>query len=336
MNKTLQIHDTGFRIHDKENTIRGGLKGDIVHRASCIVHYSCLLSTVFCLLLFGCGGSTAPTLSSIHTSAIEYNRNGMKAMEKGDYDKALDYYMEALKINQSIEHTEGIAINLINIGVIYQLKGRISEAHKFIDAVIFIQDVSDDIRSEAAFEKAKLYLKEKDIQKSKEWVSRSLSLNKGSREGSRWNLLGRAAFVEGRYDEGLIFADTALVLNKKNNQRTEEANSLRLLAEINAQKGRYEESRMYYMNALELDKVQGNSKKIVHDLRGLGELALRQGSLQDALSFYKRAYDVSLNADDKDGALEALGSIVDVYRRLGDEKNAGEIELHREEILKGK
>jgi len=296
----------------------------------------CLLSTAYCLLLCGCGGPSAPTLSSVHTKAIEYNRNGMKAMEKGDYEKALNYYMEALKINQSIEHTEGIAINLINIAVVYQKKGKTSEAHKFIDTVLSIQDINDDIRSEAAFEKARLYLKDKELSMAEEWVNRSLSFNKGIREGSRLNLLVRIALIEGKHDEALSIANAALGLNRENKQRAEEANSLRLIAEINVYKGHYEESREFYMKALEIDKELGDSKKITMDLGGLGRLSLKQENSEDALNFYRRAYNVGLNAGDIEETLQILESISDIYRKIGDEKKAKEIESQREEILKRK
>ncbi len=287
--------------------------------------FVCILCSVFCALFIGCGGPAVPTLSSIRTKAIEYNQNGMEAAEKGDYEKALGYYMEALKINQSIEHSEGTAINLINIAVIYQKKNNISKAHELIDMVFSIPDISDNIKSEAAFEKARLYLKEKDFSKTKEWINRSLSLNKGIREGSRWNLMGRTVLMEGKYDEAIAAANFALKLNRENKQRIEEANSLRLMAEINAQKGYYGESREFYMNALEIDKESGDGKKISMTLRGLGELALKHGHLQDAVNFYMRAYNVSSHADDIEGALKAIESLADVYKKSGDEKNAEEI-----------
>ena len=84
----------------------------------------CLLSTVCCLLLIGCGGPSAPTLSAIHEKAVEHNQKAAKAVEEGNYEKALAYYMEALRVNRSIENTEGIAVNLINIAVLYQKKAR--------------------------------------------------------------------------------------------------------------------------------------------------------------------------------------------------------------------
>ena len=279
----------------------------------------CSLLSALCI---GCGGPSAPTLSSIHARAIEYNQNATKAAEKGDYEKALDYYMEALRINQSVENTEGIAIGLINLAVIYQKQGNISEAQKLIDMVFLIPDISEDIKAEAAFEKARLLLKEKELSKAKEWVNKSIALNKGIREGSRWNLLGRIALMEDNYAEALTAANTALKLNSGNKQRAEEANSMRLIAEIKALTDKLEESREAYMKALDIDKESGDSKKIASDLNGLGDLSLKYGRLQDAVNFYIRAYTVSRTAGDMEGALKAAGSLDDAYRKSGDDKKA--------------
>jgi len=284
-----------------------------------------LLTFVLLFTLTGCGGPSAPTLSTTHTKAIEYNQSGTKALEKGDYEKALAYYLEALKINRSIENTEGIAVNLINIAVVYQKKGNPEKAHEFIELAVSMPDISSSVKSDAAYEKARLYLKQKNTVKAGEWVNRALSFNKGLLEGSRWNLIGRIAFAEGKYEEALLAANTALKLNVENKQKAEEANSLRLIAEIKARKGVYPEAKAYYIKALDLDKELGDSKKIALTLRGLGNLSMKQAHFQDAVMFYMRAYDVSSNAGDMEGIVQALDSLADAYRKSGNDKKAGEM-----------
>ena len=108
MNKQWQA---GVRCSKKSKT----------HKYLLVTAHFVLMLTVYCLLI-GCGGAQTQTLSSFHLKAIEYNQNAAKALENGDYEKALAYYMEALKVNRSIENTEGIAVNLINMAVLYQKK----------------------------------------------------------------------------------------------------------------------------------------------------------------------------------------------------------------------
>ncbi|TAL22083.1 MAG: tetratricopeptide repeat protein [Nitrospirae bacterium] len=327
MNNRCQV--SGVRCQSKKLTLINNYRALITFVLMFTVH--CSLFTVV-----GCGGPEAPTLSSIHAQAAGYNLNAARAAEKGDYEKALDNYEEALRINQSIENTEGIAVNLINMAVIYQKQGNISEAEKLIDMVFLIPDINDSIKAEAAFEKARLYLKAKELAKAREWVNKSLSLNKGIREGSRWNLLGRIALMEGNYAEALTAANTALKLNSGNKQRAEEANSLRLTAEIKALSDKFEDSMSSYIKALEIDKESGDSKKIAMDLMGLGEVSLKYGRLQDAVNFYIRAYTVSGTAGDMEGASKAAGSLSEAYRKSGDDKKAEEILKTKSDLDKKK
>jgi len=295
-----------------------------------------LLFTIYCLLftLSGCGGAPAQKPSNAHIMASEYSQKAAKAVEKGDNEKALSYYMEALKINRSIENTEGIAVNLINMAAIYQKKGDILKARELIEIALSMPDISAEARSEAAYEQAKIYLKEKDTVKAKEWIDKSLSLYKGPLEGARLNLTGRIAFAEGKYDEALATADTALKRNRENKQKTEEANSLRLVAEIKAQKGDYKGSREFYLRALDIDKELGNSRKIAMNLRGLGALSLNNGYFQDAINFYMRAYEVSKNAGDTEDALKALELLSDAYKKSGNEKKAEEVLKEKNDLKK--
>ncbi|MBI4684184.1 MAG: tetratricopeptide repeat protein [Nitrospirae bacterium] len=287
---------------------------------------ACFIIIIFyCALIPGCSGSRTSTLSQVHAKSIEYNHKGMKAAEKGDYEKALDYYAKALKVNQSIENVEGIAIGLINLSVLYEKIGDTSKAHDLVDSALSVPDISDSVKSEALYEKARLCLKDKEIAKAEEWANRSLLLNKGLREGSRWNLLAKAFITEGRYEEAFNAVSAALRLNRENNQRTEEANSLRLLAEINAKKGRFEESKGFYIKALDIDKELGDSRKIAITLIGLGELYFRNGDYDNAIDFYIRAYNVSRSADDTAGTSQAAEFISDAYKKSGHDKKAEEI-----------
>ncbi len=290
-----------------------------------VLCYSSVLLFFCASLLSGCGGAKTKPLSAIHQSAIEHNQKGMKAAEKQDYDRALRYYEHALILNRSIENIEGTGINLINIAVIYQKMNNPHDAHKFIDSALALPDLSSVIKSEAAYEKARIYFKENNLTKSKEWAEYALSVNKGPRDGSRVNILGRIALIENRYDEALSLADSALSLNINNKDKLEEANSLRLLAQANMQNGRYEKSNEFYLRALDMDKALGNSHGIAMDLRGIGELFLKKGDVNNSIDFFKRAYNVNINSGDINSALSDLELLEKIYRGLGDEKKAQDI-----------
>jgi len=65
-----------------------------------------------------------------------YNSLGISAGNLDDYDKALEYYQEALKYLQKFEHSDRSTIQVLNnIGMVYLEKGDIKEAKKLFERV---------------------------------------------------------------------------------------------------------------------------------------------------------------------------------------------------------
>lgn len=294
-----------------------------------------ICSLVFLFALQSCGGGQAAKVSDLYSTATEYNQKGVKAAKKGDYDKAILYQVQALKINRSIENTDGIAINLINLSVIYQKKNiNNNEVHKFVDEAFAISTGNNALRSEAAFEKSRLYLKEKKYAEAKDWAEKALGLNKGARDGSRLNIIGQVTFHEGKYDDAVQTALNALKLNKENNQKNEESNSLKLIAEIYVYKKQYNEAKELYLRALEIDKESGESNKIAMTLGLLGELSLKQNKPEEAADYYKRAFNVSSSAEDYESSLRSINALIETYKISGDKAKVEEMLKIKNDIEK--
>lgn len=294
-----------------------------------------ICSLVFLFVLQSCGGGQAAKVSDLYSTATEYNQKSVKAAKKGDYDKAILYQAQALKINRSIENSDGIAINLINLSVIYQKKNiNNDDAHKFVDEAFALSTSNNSLRSEAAFEKSRLYLKEKEYAKAKSWAENALSINKSTRDGSRLNIIGQVAFYEGKDDYAMQTALNALKLNKENNQKNEESNSLRLIADIYVYKKQYSEAKEFYSKALEIDKESGESNKIAMTLTSLGELSLKQDKTEDAANYYKRALNVSSSAEDYESSLRSINALIETYKISGDKAKAEEMLKIKDDIEK--
>ena len=256
-----------------------------------------------CGLLAGCAGSTKPELADVYVKSLESERRGFKAAKSGDHAKSLLYYQQALRFRRSVEDIDGIAIDLVNLAVLYQRLGSEADARALIAEVFGLPGVNDSVLSEAAYENAKLYLKDNDFVKARIWGNKSLSLDKNKRVASRFNLLGRIAFMEGNNEEALQWANSALESNQEDLQKAEQANSLRLIAMVNVQKGNDAEAMEYYSQALRLDKEAGESAKIALDLLELGKLSLKAGNSEEAQMFFHRADQVRKSAgNDKNAA----------------------------------
>ncbi|MEW6674979.1 MAG: tetratricopeptide repeat protein [Nitrospirota bacterium] len=274
------------------------------------LNFSLLLLTVYCLLFTVACGHMPPKLSDTHLRAIEFNQKAGSAFKKGDYKKALHLYSEALMINRSIENSDGIAINLINMAIVYRKLGEGDKAHKHIDELFNYSPftIHHSLLSEAAFIKAMLYLDDVNYEYASQWVDRALSFCQNDRcsmEGKIYNLKGRIALLRGDPSSAITFGNKGLMLNKACEDREEIANSLRLLAGAKAMRGEYEEAMKSYRDALATDKSLGLSRKVAIDLIGIGNVLFKQGELEDALKYFKRALSVSEGAEDKQGIKDA-------------------------------
>lgn len=293
-----------------------------------------LLLIVVLLPLAGCGGKSATLLSGTQRDAIKYNQRGIKAESRGDRESALDDFNESLRINSTIENTDGMVVALVNISRVNRFKGETDAARHAVDRAIDLITPQSPLFSEVAYEKSKVSLQSKDLTDAREWTVKSLAAETGNKRGSRLNLLARILYLEGRFDEAGEKAKEALTLTRKAKLREEEANSLRLLGGIFTSTKRPAEALEAYKQALSLDKALGKSRKIAGDLRGLALLYVSLNEPEQTMRLYQRAYAVSLNDGDVESAAGDLLKMAQLYEKMGDKMKSERLLSERDALLK--
>ncbi|MBI4710546.1 MAG: tetratricopeptide repeat protein [Nitrospirae bacterium] len=302
MNRSQKSEDKKIRSYEDEK--KKPPSSFLNFSTSQLLNFGLLLFTVYCLLFTAAGcGHTPPSLSDVQKQAIEFNQQGESAFKKGHYKRALSSYAEALRLNRSIENTDGIAINLVNMAVVHHKLGDNANARKYADEILDTSRITHHASrySDAAFIKAMLYLDDRNYGPALEWTERALNFCRDDcrTEGGIYNLKGRIAFLKSDFSSALTYAEKGLELNKKSGDKDEEANSLRLIAGLKAKRGEYEASKKLFEHALSLDKELGAGRKIAMDLTGIGDLFAGQGAFKDAMNYYMRAMSVCENSEDK-------------------------------------
>ncbi len=245
--------------------------------------------------MFAACGSNPPALSPQQETAIQYNQRGRTAFEQGDYPEARAAYQQALAIHQSVENTDGIATELMNLSVVYRRLGDSTAAHNALDQILISSGLSftSAQRAETAYRRASFYLEDGNLNEAKTWADKALGFCQGcATEGRLYNLLARMSLLANP-QETLNLARRALGLNRNAGDRAEEANSLRLIADASFASGDFKTAQQFYGDALALDKDSGSAAKIALDLMGLGRSLARQGRRDEALEYFRRAYSVS-------------------------------------------
>lgn len=289
------------------------------------------------LLLFttaGCAGKSPDLLSPRHMEAIRHNQGGIKAEARGEYPRALEEFSEALRINSSIENSEGIIVALVNSSRVHRRSGDAKAALAAINEAVPRVATTDPLYSEVSFEMAQVQLLSGDLNASAEWAFNAAAADTGSRRGMRINLLARILYLKGNLAEAETKAREALLLSRENDLSGEEANSLRTLGDIHAAGKRHVEAAECYNQALAIDKTVGKSRKIAADLRAIAALALLQGDTAKALGFYRRAFAVNSSGGDLSGAAEDLLNMSRVHGKRGEKELSERLLAERDNILR--
>jgi len=271
-----------------------------------------LLFPLAACLLFApvsCGGKQA-YVSPSHISASELNQKAGTAFLRKDYMKALELYGEALRINRSMENSDGAAVGLINIAAVYREAGDRDNASEFLNKVLEEKDTGyAPVRlAGAAFLKALLFMDLGDAGKASDWTQKARAFcgkDACPLNGKLNNLDARIALARKDYAAADAYGNAGLKSNRDLDDPEETANSLRVLAETGTRSGRFMEARRRFEEALALDKSLGSGPKVRADLMGLGRLSLKQDNKPEALSFFRRALVVSESSGDGEGMLES-------------------------------
>ncbi len=277
-----------------------------------------LVAGASCALVAACAQAPAPPVAAQPTAAMEANRRAESHLRHGDLDGAALHYREALRVSQSLEDTEGIAANAINLSVVYQRQGKHAQARASLAPVLegAMLDFSAQRKSQAALRRAVLDLDERQHASASEWAERASAWCGQScgLTAAIQNVKGQLALDAGRHDAASAAARAALAASRSAGDRPEAANALRLLGMAAIGGGDGAAALAHLREALAIDHDLGMPRKIHLDLVGLGRASVLRGEREAARAYYERAHAVSAADGDATGAaaaralIEALGN----------------------------
>lgn len=248
------------------------------------------------LLTVGCGGAAPPRPSETQEAALAWNERGQAAFARGDYAGALSNYREALALNRAVEDVEGIARELVNLATVYRRLGERDKANTALDEILVPGGIPFTAaqRAEATYQLALYAAEDGDIARARVLGGQAVTLCTGcAAEGAIGNFLAGLKLAAGDIAGAREQTRRALEHNRRQGDKTEEANSQRLLADVALHLKDFVAAAVGYQEALALDKALGQPHKIAADLLGLGEVALAQSKNREAADYFQRARAVA-------------------------------------------
>ena len=235
---------------------------------------------------------------------------------------------------ESWESTSDIVQGLIN-KIIYKMLDSID--------VEIPQSLLDSLKNEKKIspEAYELFLKAKylnntsqnkvDKQLVIDLFKRSIKLDRNFIE-PRWHYAG-ALLYNNEHERAVDVLDDALVIAKKNNDKSAIAGIKNAYGIIYQNWGRYEQSIQNFEEALQIRAEEKNLQEEAKVLNGIGQNYVALNNFEKSFECYNRSIEIKRKLDDKNGIAISLANMSINYRRCADYSKAIEYSKEAMELF---
>lgn len=266
--------------------------------------------------------------------AAAYNNLGVAYKSQGALDKALEYYLNSLKIYDNLKNKDGVATTKSNIGAIYSLKKDYGQAMKYFE------EANESFTELGNPEKIvgslnNLGILHSDLQlyeQSLKYFSQASQLSEkmGKVNSDPLNNIGNLYFRQGNYQRAAEYYERAMVIARKENNQTALLYSLANLGELYAKAGQTTKAQSYLDTAAVLSgrlqaylfeptilKSQASNYAKQNKMKEAYETMLRYDQAKDKIygeeSTRKIAQmEMALNLHEKEKEIESLKATDDI------------------------
>jgi len=237
-------------------------------------------------------GIASPTIRLKETATAYYNI-GIICKNKGNYEKALDYYLKALSIKEEIGDKKGMAESYINIGIIHTDKGNYEKAlDSYLKALSIKKEIGDKNGMAVSFHN-----------------------------------IGVIHHNKGDFEKALEFYLKSLSIKEEIGDKNGMANSYNNIGLLNTNLKKFAEARKYLKKSLQLSKEIGTKEWTRNAYSGLSQLDSTLGNWKSAYQYHKlySVYNDSILNE------ETTKQIADMQTRYETDKKEKENQLLRKE-----
>ena len=198
---------------------------------------------------------------------------------KGNYDTALYYAQNALKLSKKLDFNKGKAVAYSNAGIAYWYLDDYNKALKYHLASLKINKASGDKK----------------------------------RISSNYNNIGLVYSSQGNYPEALKTYYTILKINKKDGNKREIANNYFNIGTAYNNQGNRPEALKNYFTALKIFEAIGDKSGIALTYNSVGTIYDYEDNFPEALKNYTHALKIYEEIGDKGGISGTFNNIGGIY-----------------------
>jgi serine phosphatase RsbU (regulator of sigma subunit) len=256
--------------------------------------------------------------------AEHLNNKGLYFLRKNNNDSAFVFLHKSAELSESIGYKDGLASSLNNLGIIYRYRGMNDRAIEvYLESLKLLQEIGGEKKNIASVKNniGAILSIEGNQDKALDYYNKAL---KDYREIEDKNLIastlsniGGVYAYKSKYDKALSYYDMADSIYKNIGYPKGVSEVNLNIADVYLQKGQYNKSINYSKKSLELNKKLNDLFYVGKNYVNLGNAYLNQGKTDKALEYLKKASEAAKEA----GFLELQTSAFDILSKAYAKQN---------------
>ncbi|RAR48433.1 two-component sensor histidine kinase [Flavobacterium lacus] len=259
--------------------------------------------------------------------------------KKGEYEKAMQKNIYALKLMESIDDKAGICDAMTRISWDLTKQNRLNEALDYAEKAIEMAE-KNNLTSEFFY----VYSNAGDVaiameknQVSLDYFNKAAAIVKEQNLGLTslvdiGNSQGNALKKLGRYDEAIRFYTNSLRMAKESNYHNGITTVTANLGEINLLKGNYKEALPYQLETVRLQETNNDIANLIENYHHVSTIYRKLNDFESALSYKQKAYDLR----DSIGSIESDAKMSELLTKYETEKKEETIAFQEAKIAQQK
>jgi len=213
----------------------------------------------------------------------------------GDYEKAIDHFIESFHLRESLGNDKETAYSLNGIGNVYKIQGNFDKALEY-----YFQCLG--IRKE-------FFRKNKELQNSKEI-------------GGSFNNIGNTYLSLRNYDKALAYYDSTLQIATKLTDKGTMGMCYHNMGLTYREKGQYEKAMECHVKTLALEKELGSEQGIGMSLMGIGQVHAERKEYPKAIAQLSEALEVIKRTGPREWEVALYHELSQLYNSTKDYASA--------------
>ncbi len=229
-----------------------------------------------------------------------------------DFEKAKSYYMDQLKLTERGDLKKVYPLDTIlnrsaslgNIGIVYRIQGKLTEALKFFQQALDIYLEIDDKKGEASAldNIGIIYRRQGNLDEALQHYQQALNIYRkiGGKKGEAHTLgnIGVVYLTQNKLTEALKFFQQALDINQEIGDKGGEAKDFSNIGVVYQKQRKLTEALDHYQQALDIDQEIGYKGEEARDLGNMGSVYQIQGKPKEALDHFKEVLEIYKTLED--------------------------------------